>query len=54
MRYLIIYRDQTAFYTVWYDYESHYSDEIVCVVDRVTNKIAFDGKTWKDIEKDHL
>lgn len=34
--------------------ENHYSDEIICVVDRANDKIAFDGKTWKDIEDDHL
>ena len=54
MRYLIIYRDHTAFYADWYDYENHYSDEIICVVDRANDKIAFDGKTWEDIEEDHL
>jgi hypothetical protein len=54
MKYLIIYQDRTAFYTDYYDYENFWSDEIICVIDNMSDKITFDGKTWKDIEYDHL
>ena len=54
MRYLIICQDNTAFYTDYYDYENFWSDELRCVVDNINGEIAFDGKTWKQIEYDHL
>ena len=54
MRYLIIFKNKTAFYTKWYEYDNHYSDEMTCVVDRLKDLISFDGITWIEIEDDHL
>lgn len=54
MRYLIICKDKTSFYTNWYGDGNSFGEYIFCVVDLAANKITFDGKTWKDIEDDHL
>lgn len=55
MTYTIILRDESAFMTDWYTYENNWSeDHMICVIDNVRDKISFDGKTWKDIEYDHL
>lgn len=58
MKYLIIATDsrtgeKTAFYTNWYRYENNYAPGMI-VVDRTQRIITFDGKTWSDIEEDHL
>lgn len=55
MRYFIVFKDDTAAYTDWYDYENLYNpDTIICVVDIATDRITFNGCDWKDIEEDHL
>ena len=60
MRYLIIIRDpetwvQSAFFSDRYDYENLYSAEHdMIVIDRAGSTVSFDGKTWQDIEEDHL
>lgn len=52
MNYLIIYQGK-AFYTNWYDYENNYVLGMI-VINLFTVKISFDGKTWNEIEEDHL
>ena len=55
MRYFIIFKDDTAAYTDWYDYENLYNpDTVRCVADLAKDIITFDGHTWKEIEEDHL
>lgn len=60
MRYLIIIKDsdtgkQSAFFSSRYDYENLYSAEHdMIVVDGKKNLVTFDGKTWQEIEEDHL
>lgn len=55
MRYLIIGKDQTAFYTKWYDYENTYNPETIeMVIDLAKDTYSINGKDWIDIEFDHL
>lgn len=60
MQYLVICTDpqtgkRSAFLTNWYDYENNYAPEMdMVIVDCHSFKVAFDGKTWEDIEFDHL
>ena len=50
--YLIICKDNSAFYTDWYQYQNHWNDGIFCIV--CGYEVTFDGKTWEKIESDHL
>ena len=55
MRYIVIAKDQTAFYTNWFDYENFWNAEtIYCVVDMAEDLVTFDGVNWEDITFDHL
>ena len=55
MLYFVVAKDQTAFYTTWFEKEKHWNpDTIYCVVDIAKDQITFDGETWKEIEHDHL
>lgn len=54
MNYLVICKNEESFYTDWFNYENLWSDQILCVIKLYCGKISFDGKTWKDIEYDHL
>ena len=55
MRYLVICKDQSAFFSDWYDYENCWNpDTIRCVIDQEKERVTFDGKEWKRIEYDHL
>jgi len=60
MKYLIITQDPTtgqrsAFYTDWFIAENNYNaDYNMIVIDRTQHLITFDGKTWQNIEDDHL
>ena len=52
MRYLI-YKDGEAFYTKWYDYESHFIYGMV-IFDLAKHTYTTNGKNWNSIEDDHL
>lgn len=44
-----------VFYTDWYDYENFYNAELNMIVIHYTSgEITYDGKTWEEIEQDHL
>lgn len=53
MQFLIIPRSGAPFNTKWFIPENHYSAGMV-VFDLVTAKYTKDGKTWENIELDHL
>lgn len=53
-RYIVIYKDKTAFQTDWYTHENCWSDDIFCVVDSATNSVTFDGKWFLHTKEDHL
>lgn len=52
MNYLI-YHDNTAFYTNWFDAENNYVAGMV-VFNLLSGKFTEDGINWKDITQDHL
>ncbi len=52
MRYLIL-DNEGAFYTNWFDYNSHYMKGQI-VFDLHNNKFTKDGVTWIDILEDTL
>ena len=54
MRYMVIMNDKTAFVTDWYTHENCWTDEIFCVVDTIKERVTFDGRTWLEMEYDHL
>jgi hypothetical protein len=55
MRYLIICKDKTLFYSEWYDYENHYNpDTIEMIIDLVEDAYSINGKDFNNIEIDHL
>lgn len=54
MRYVVICRDETAFYSEYFNAENHWSRDIKCVIDLATDRITFDGDSWNEIEQDHL
>jgi hypothetical protein len=54
MQYIIIYKDETAICTEWFNVENSWSRSIRCVIDLATDRVTFDGETWVDIEKDCL
>lgn len=54
MKYLVIMKDKTAFMTDWYTNENCWTDEIFCVVDNTKELVTFDGKSWTEVEYDHL
>ena len=54
MRYIIIFNNQSCFYTSWYDYENNYDEEIFMIIDTYKHKYSIDGINFKEIEEDHL
>lgn len=55
MKYLIILKNNTCFYTSWYDYENNYNPEIMfMIIDIYEHKYSIDGKTFLEIKEDHL
>jgi hypothetical protein len=56
MRYLITTKEmETPFLTAWFEPENHFNPEVGMIVyDLHENKFTTDGKTWKEIEVDHL
>lgn len=55
MRYIVICKDNTAFYTDWYDYENLWNPEtMTCVIDLAKDKTTFGDDEWADMEEDHL
>ena len=55
MRYLITITDEEPFMTDWYSNENHFVNECGMVVYDLYKMVYTDnGKTWKDIPKDHL
>lgn len=54
MRYIVICKDESAFYSDMFDPENHWSRNIKCVIDLATDRITFDGDSWIEVEKDHL
>lgn len=53
MRYLITHPENEPFITEWYDYENNYEKGMV-IYDLVKFYFTTDGKTWKEINQDHL
>lgn len=54
MQYMVIMKDKTAFMTDWYTHENCWAEDIFCVVDTIIDRVTFDGKTWQDVDYDHL
>lgn len=55
MRYIVLCKDKSSFYTSWYDYENFYNSETVyAIIDLAKSAISYDGKTWNEIEEDSL
>lgn len=54
MGYTIIHKDQKVFYSDWFFAESHWNDNILCVVDNFRGKVTFDGIDWKYVEYEHF
>ena len=55
-RYLITTKEvKSPFLTKWFEPENHFNPDIEMIVyDLVECKFTTDGKTWHDIEIDHL
>ena len=54
MNYLIVTKDNNPFYTQWYEFENHYSDNILVVFDILGWKHTYDGINWVKTTSDHL
>lgn len=57
MQYLITYTDLRfyPFYTKWYEYENHFSEDSGMVVfDLINHLYTTNGKDWQSIPEDHL
>ena len=55
MRYIIIFKDNTAFYTDWFDFENFWNPETtLCVIDLARDRITFGNEELIEIEEDHL
>ena len=55
MRYLITTNAQPPFLTGWFYAENNFNPEVGMIVyDLYKNKFTTDGKTWQNIEIDHL
>ena len=54
MQYIIIYKDETAICTEWFNVENSWSRSIRCVIDLATDRVTFDGETWVKKKKDCL
>lgn len=54
MRYIVICKDESAFYSDLFDPENQWSRNIKCVIDLATDRITFDGDSWIEVEQDHL
>lgn len=54
MKYLVIMKDKTAFMTDWYTNENCWTEDVFCVVDTIKELVSFDGKSWVEVEHDHL
>ena len=53
MRYLITTTAEPPFLTEWFRPENNFSQGMI-VYDLYEDKYMTDGKTWRDIEYDHL
>jgi hypothetical protein len=58
-RYLVIWKDDSSrengvFYTQYFDPEKFNPSIDMVVVDRMRDKVSFDGYTWQTIDEDHL
>lgn len=53
MRYLVTMKDDTPFYTEWFDAENNYVEGMV-VYDLDNDKYTEDGTTWQEITYDQL
>ena len=55
MRYIVLYKDKSSFFTNWYDYDNLYNSEIMyAIIDLSKALISYDGITWNEIEDDEL
>ena len=55
MRYLIITKNKSPFYTEWFDYENFYNPEIMdCIFNLNKGLHTFNGKTWIETIEDSL
>lgn len=53
MTYLITTPNNPPFLTYYYDFINHFTDGMV-VYNLITKQYSYDGKTFIDIEEDHL
>jgi len=53
MQYLITLPNNKPFLTKWYVYDNHYTEGMI-IYDLVNFVYSEDGKTWKEINIDHL
>ena len=55
MRYLITTKNELPFITKWFEFENNFNPNIEMIIyDLVECRFSVDGKTWNDIEIDHL
>lgn len=54
MRYYVILKTNECFSTNWFQFENHWTDDILCVLDWGLDRITFNGEVWQEIERDHL
>lgn len=45
MRYIVVFKDQSAIYSPQFSFENHWRDGIFCVIDTAANLISF-GENW--------
>ena len=50
MKYIVVMKDKSAFYTDWYSAENNWCDDVECIINVVTDKITFNGYDWESIE----
>jgi hypothetical protein len=51
MKYTIILKDKSVFYTDWYDYKRHWTDEkYFMIINNISCQYSTNGEGWFDIE----
>ena len=48
MKYMVIMKDQTVFMANWFSFEKSWTNNVLCVINKLADKVTFDGKTWKE------
>lgn len=55
MKYLVISKDNSAFWTNWFNYDKLWNKDVIrCVINIEENIITFNGFYWTQINYDHL